>query len=385
MQQQPSVQMEEEPGNGVRPNGVGSLEAIAAAAHRHREEEERRIKEDILSGASSVMFNDSLDFVSNISTKKEEVVVRQHTLQGAGLTVLLDGSKVEEVPSSSAQQPTEVTGLIIPNPKPTKVKEDVEMTEADAQVDEEEDEEERARRTTLDRRKKQKRRGGLAVAESLPSAPPLPASQVPDMALASITSQSTMGRGLSSVLELLKEKGTLAEKQVWAGRNNDKSKVALQGLEDVYTGGGQDDRVARSVEAALTQKDEFGRTMTPKERFRVFCHQFHGIAPSKDTEAKRLKQAQQELKTKKHASKEAEQASKQLALQQKAAQPFLVLSGKGAEATLKAVAHRKVPKAPKSNPPLKGPPLAVAAAFDQQVTEPAVSVQEKVGQWVTTD
>jgi hypothetical protein len=27
------------------------------------------------------------------------------------------------------------------------------------------------------------------------------------------------------------------------------------------------------IETALTQRDEFGRVMTPKERFRVMCHQ----------------------------------------------------------------------------------------------------------------
>ncbi len=49
--------------------------------------------------------------------------------------------------------------------------------------------------------------------------------------------------------------------------------VFMQGLEDVYTGGAQEDRYARSVEMALTKKDEFGRTLTPKERFREQCYQ----------------------------------------------------------------------------------------------------------------
>ena len=82
--------------------------------------------------------------------------------------------------------------------------------------------------------------------------------------------------GLVGVLGLLKDKGQLGERQVWAGRNSDKSKVALIGLDDVYTGGASEERVARSVEAALTRKDEFGRILTPKERFRELCYQFHG-------------------------------------------------------------------------------------------------------------
>ena len=40
-------------------------------------------------------------------------------------------------------------------------------------------------------------------------------------------------------------------------------------LRDVYTGGRQESAVAANIERALTQRDEFGRIMTPKERFRV--------------------------------------------------------------------------------------------------------------------
>lgn len=93
--------------------------------------------------------------------------------------------------------------------------------------------------------------------------------------------------GLVGVLGLLKDKGQLGERQVWAGRNSDKSKVALIGLEDVYTGGASEERVARSVEAALTRKDEFGRILTPKERFRELCYQFHGKVRFKSLKLKR--------------------------------------------------------------------------------------------------
>jgi hypothetical protein len=40
-----------------------------------------------------------------------------------------------------------------------------------------------------------------------------------------------------------------------------------------HAGGAQEDAVLQRIEAALTQRDEFGRVMTPKERFRVLCHQ----------------------------------------------------------------------------------------------------------------
>ncbi len=41
----------------------------------------------------------------------------------------------------------------------------------------------------------------------------------------------------------------------------------------MYSGGLHEDRLQRSIEAALTTKDEFGRVQTPKERFRRLCHE----------------------------------------------------------------------------------------------------------------
>lgn len=49
-----------------------------------------------------------------------------------------------------------------------------------------------------------------------------------------------------------------------------------QGLEDVYTGGRQEDRLALDVEVALTRKDEYGRVLTPKEAFRQLCYRCLG-------------------------------------------------------------------------------------------------------------
>lgn len=79
--------------------------------------------------------------------------------------------------------------------------------------------------------------------------------------------------GLGAALSLLQDTGELRRQSDWGGRTNDSRPVALIGLDDVYTGGAQEEPLARSIEAALTQKDEFGRVMTPKERFRSLCHQ----------------------------------------------------------------------------------------------------------------
>lgn len=73
-------------------------------------------------------------------------------------------------------------------------------------------------------------------------------------------------------MDLLRERGELQKGPEWAGRTNDMKGDKLQGLEDVYSGGNHTDRTAANIEQALTQRDEFGRIMTPKERFRDLCH-----------------------------------------------------------------------------------------------------------------
>lgn len=78
--------------------------------------------------------------------------------------------------------------------------------------------------------------------------------------------------GLAGVMGLLRERGELQQGPEWAGRTNDMKGNKLQGLEDVYKGGNHEDRISAHIEQALTQRDEFGRIMTPKERFRDLCH-----------------------------------------------------------------------------------------------------------------
>ena len=78
-------------------------------------------------------------------------------------------------------------------------------------------------------------------------------------------------------MALLRERGELAQEVQWAGRTNDMKKNKLQGLEEVYRGGSHEDVRAANIERALTERDEFGRVLTPKERFRLLCHK---CAPS---------------------------------------------------------------------------------------------------------
>lgn len=78
--------------------------------------------------------------------------------------------------------------------------------------------------------------------------------------------------GLGSVLKHLQERGELKDKIEWSGRTNDMKGDKLGGLSDVYKGGNHTTTIESNIERALTQRDEFGRVMTPKERFRDLCH-----------------------------------------------------------------------------------------------------------------
>ncbi|KAI3429836.1 hypothetical protein D9Q98_010149 [Chlorella vulgaris] len=147
-----------------------------------------------------------------------------------------------------------------------------------------------------------------------------------------VTREKAIGSGLAGALAFLKDRGDLEAPVEWSGRTNDSKKVNIQGLDDVYTGGRQEDRLAQGVEMALTRKDEYGRILTPKEAFRQLCYRFHGIQPSKNSREKRAKKAAEEVAKKKLASDVgATSGSASLAhmkqVQKQAATPYVVLSG----------------------------------------------------------
>jgi U4/U6.U5 tri-snRNP-associated protein 1 len=151
--------------------------------------------------------------------------------------------------------------------------------------------------------------------------------------VAPITHETKIGQGLGGVLSYLKERGELHKPVEWAGRTNDSRNAfftgAMGGYQDVYTSGRSEDEIAANVEVALTRKDEFGRVLTPKEAFRQFCHNFHGIQPSQGSKEKRMKQAAKELAQKKAATGSIESGvvNNFKALQQKKSTPYMVLSG----------------------------------------------------------
>ncbi|KAL4429830.1 hypothetical protein ABPG77_010947 [Micractinium sp. CCAP 211/92] len=148
----------------------------------------------------------------------------------------------------------------------------------------------------------------------------------------SVTRERSIGSGLAGALAFLKDRGELDAPVEWAGRTNERKKVNIQGLDEVYTGGRQEDKLALDVEVALTRKDEYGRILTPKEAFRQLCYRFHGIQPSKNTRERRAKKAAEEIAKKRLASEEgatsnAASLAQMKQVQKQAATPYVVLSG----------------------------------------------------------
>ncbi|KAG1331850.1 SART-1 family protein DOT2 [Cocos nucifera] len=134
-----------------------------------------------------------------------------------------------------------------------------------------------------------------------------------------IIHETAIGKGLSGVLKLLKERGTLNEGIDWGGRNMDKKKSKLVGIHD--NEGPKEIRIERT--------DEFGRIMTPKEAFRMLSHKFHGKGPGKMKQEKRMKQYQEDLKTKQMKASDTPLLAmeKMREAQARLKTPYLVLSG----------------------------------------------------------
>ncbi|GJU51119.1 SART-1 family protein DOT2 [Tanacetum coccineum] len=103
--------------------------------------------------------------------------------------------------------------------------------------------------------------------------------------------ESSLGKGLSGALQLLKDQGTLKDTVERVGRNMDKKKSKLVGIVNEN----DDDK----KEIRIERTDEYGRTLTLIEAFRQFSHKFHGIMPGKKKQEKRRRQDDGELKVKK--------------------------------------------------------------------------------------
>eukprot|EP00898_Chlorokybus_atmophyticus_P001200 jgi/Chlat1/2080/Chrsp17S02634 len=141
-----------------------------------------------------------------------------------------------------------------------------------------------------------------------------------------IPEESLVGKGLAATLDLLRQKGELKKEVEWAGRTNDKKANKLVGVVDVVA---PDYSAQLEKRIRLDRLDEFGRQMTPKEAFRALSHKFHGKAPGKMKQAKRLKQWQEELKLKQMSASDTplHSMAKIREEQERNHTPYLVLSG----------------------------------------------------------
>ncbi|CAI0422217.1 unnamed protein product [Linum tenue] len=135
-----------------------------------------------------------------------------------------------------------------------------------------------------------------------------------------------VGRGLSGVLKLLHERGSLKESIDWGGRNMDKKKSKLVGIVDTDDA---KDKDKGKEDLRIERRDEFGRIMTPKEAFRKISHTFHGKAPGKMKQEKRMKQYQEEQKLKQMKNSDTPSLSveRMREAQVQLQTPYLVLSG----------------------------------------------------------
>lgn len=132
--------------------------------------------------------------------------------------------------------------------------------------------------------------------------------------------ESSLGKGLSGALQLLKDRGTLKDTVEWGGRNMDKKKSKLVGIVNE-----NDDK----KEIRIERTDEYGRILTPKEAFRLISHKFHGKGPGKMKQEKRMRQYHEELKVKQMRNSDTPSLSveRMREAQSKMKTPYLVLSG----------------------------------------------------------
>lgn len=143
--------------------------------------------------------------------------------------------------------------------------------------------------------------------------------------------EAPLGSGMAAALGTLRDKGDLRANFEWVGRTNDMKKGKLLGVDDVYYFDHKlsDDRLEQSIRAALTQKDEFGRILTPKEAFRELSYAFHGKCPSKNTLEKRTRKTKDEFLARRANLNQDAQLEQLKQVQKAQKSTHVVLSGKG--------------------------------------------------------
>ena len=100
-----------------------------------------------------------------------------------------------------------------------------------------------------------------------------------DQGASFLSSEPVVATGMAATLALLKNTGELTGAEKLVGRSKDARAI---------------DPSSREFDVKIDYRDETGRKLTQKEAFRQINYQFHGIAPGKKKQEKRLKQLQLE-------------------------------------------------------------------------------------------
>ena len=129
------------------------------------------------------------------------------------------------------------------------------------------------------------------------------------------SNKAGVGRGLSSVLSMLKQTGEinpkLGNKEELRGRAKDErnydnyEKTDLSKVVKIGRNATDKDKEMASREIKLEYRDSHGRLLSQKQAFRELCYQFHGHGAGKKKEEKMLKQIS-------HEQAEARLASRQV-------------------------------------------------------------------------
>jgi U4/U6.U5 tri-snRNP-associated protein 1 len=143
-------------------------------------------------------------------------------------------------------------------------------------------------------------------------------AELDETLLGSSANSITIGRGLATVISLLKHTGEItgrnAGREEMKGRAKDAKtyedyeKLDLKDVVKIDRSGKKGAPHEKDLEYAnreikLDYRDEHGRLLTRKEAYRNLCYQFHGYGSGKKNQERRLKQIERERLEKASSSK----------------------------------------------------------------------------------
>ncbi|GER41757.1 U4/U6.U5 tri-snRNP-associated protein [Striga asiatica] len=297
-------------------------------AYAKAEEASKALRQEQASGIqieeeeTPVFGDDDEDLRKSLETARKIALKKQKEEEKSGPDVLIrlasttaDDSTKENPDAGSGDQPenkvvfTEmeefVWGLQLEDDEKNPESEDVFM------------EEDVGPRTTSDQEMEDVDGGWSQVKETEKDKIPLKEEEkevVPDETI----HEPAVGKGIAATLKLLQDRGVLKETVEWGGRNMDKKKSKLVGINN-----------GEEKEIRIERTDEYGRILTPKEAFRQLSHKFHGKEPGKMKQEKRMRQYEEELRVKrmKNSDTPSQSVERMREAQAKLQTPYLVLSG----------------------------------------------------------